>query len=500
MAIAGLDIGTTGCKCTVYDRSGQLLSEAYREYPARETADHGLDASVVWECTKAVLKEAAGVGKPIAAIGITSFGEAAVLLDRADAPLAFSLLYTDPRGKEQCERLAAHFGGEELFRSTGLKPSPMYTIPKLMHIRENHPGLFAQCERICLFADYMVYMLSGVRQVDYSSASRTMAFDIHTLQWNEAILAFAGISRTLLPAPVPIGTRAGPVRREWARELGLSEDTVIVSGCHDQLAAAIGTGAYKPGMAVDGTGTVECITPVFGTGIRSHLLYSGSYAMVPFLNGQLATYAFSFTSGALLKWYRDKLAAAEADAARGLGINPYEFFNGQVDAASPSGLLVLPHFSGAATPYMDPESRGAVIGLTTETTSRDIYQALMEGVTYEMALNLEQLSAAGIEIRTIRATGGGALSDIWLQMKADIWNLPVVSLGAAQSGTLGCIMLAGAACGIYGSVAEAERIFVKAGRTYAPDPARHEIYRKWYRKYKKCYEAVKTILAADREE
>ncbi|KAG2870425.1 hypothetical protein PC115_g25128 [Phytophthora cactorum] len=116
-----------------------------------------------------------------------------------------------------------------------------------------------------------------------------------------------------------------------------------------------------------------------------------------------------------------------------------------------------------------------------------------------MALNLERLSEAGIEIHTLLATGGGALSHIWLQMKADILNRPIVSLGAAQSGTLGCIMLAGVACGIYSSLEDAESVYVKVRHTYTPDSGKHEHYNKWYNKYKKCYEAVKSVMTVDQE-
>lgn len=501
MAIAGIDIGTTGCKCTIYDREGNFLSEAYREYNAAfDEEQHLVDALMVWENTRAVLMEAARKAPSIEAIGVTSFGEAAILLDKNGLPLAPSMLYTDPRGSEQCKRLIEHFGLDYLTKNTGLSPSPMYSISKLMWLKESKPELLKACESICLFEDYIVYMLSGVRQIDYSLASRTMAFDINSLQWNELILDYAGIDRKLFSNTVPTGTRAGKIRSELAIELGISSNAIIVSGCHDQIAAAIGTGVYKTGMAVDGTGTVECITPVFDSNIEHHKLYKGSYAIVPFLDNQYVTYAFSFTGGALLKWYRDKLAFMEAEEARNMGKNPYDFFNDQVEYSKPSGLLILPHFAGAATPYMDNESKGAIVGLTVDTSSSDIYQALMEGVTYEMYLNIEGLEDAGIKIEKIRATGGGAASSLWLQMKADILNKPIVSMGAAQSGTLGCIMLAGLASGMYKSMEEAEKILVKERQTYYPNASKHEEYKKLYKKYKKLYSAVKTVLIDEQEE
>ena len=498
MAIAGIDIGTTGCKCTIYDREGNLISEAYREYSTIISSEHHtLDALIVWENTRAVILEASRAVRTIEAIGVTSFGEAAILLDKNGIPITPSLLYTDPSGSEQCKRLTEHFGLDYLTASTGLNPSPMYSISKLMWLKENKAEHYSRCESICLFVDYIVYMLSGIRQIDYSLASRTMAFDINHLEWNDEILQYAGIEKEKFSKVVPTGTSAGRIRKELALELGISEDAIIVSGCHDQIAAAIGTGVYKTGMAVDGTGTVECITPVFDSQIDRAKLYDGSYAIVPFLDHKYVTYAFSFTGGALLKWYRDKLAYMEAEAARSLRLNPYDFYNQQVDYTKPSGLLILPHFAGAATPYMDNDSRGAIIGLTTDTTGSEIYQGLMESVTFEMYLNMERLAEAGIHIEKIRATGGGATSSLWLQMKADILNVPIVSLGAAQSGTLGSIMLAGLACGIYQSMEEAEKIFVKENQTYYPDPQKHQEYQKFYKKYKKLYSAVKSVLAEE---
>ncbi|AJG98220.1 hypothetical protein LF65_01615 [Clostridium beijerinckii] len=498
MAIAGIDIGTTGCKCTIYDQEGNLISEAYREYNAIITQEqHLLDAHLVWENTRAVLIEAAKKSPKIEAIGVTSFGEAAILLNKDGIPLVPSMLYTDPRGEMQCNKLIEHFGKDYLARSTGLNPSSMYSISKIMWLKDQKQEVFEKCKSICLFEDYIVYMLSGIRQIDYSLASRTMAFDINSLQWNEEILEYAGIDKKLFSTVVPIGSKAGNIRKELAIELGINGDAIIVSGCHDQIAAAIGTGVYKVGMAVDGTGTVECITPVFDGNIESQRLYGGSYAIVPFLDNNYVTYAFSFTGGALLKWYRDKLAFMEAEVAAKLGKNVYDMFDEQVDYSKPSGLLVLPHFAGAATPYMDNESKGAIIGLTTDTRNCDIYQALMEGVTYEMYINIEKLADAGINIEKIRATGGGATSKLWLQMKADILYKPVISLGAAQSGTLGCIMLAGLACGIYNSMEEAEKIFIQERDTYYPNSQKHEEYKKIYRKYKKLYNAVKLVLTAE---
>ena len=494
MSLAGIDIGTTGCKCTIYSIDGRLISESYTEYEIQNGEEHELDPYMVWEKTKIVLKEASTNVERIIAIGITSFGEAAILLNEEGEPLLNSLLYANPKGEEQCQHLIRKLGKEYIIKTTGLNPSHMYSISKLMWLNKFEAEKFSQCANIHLFEDYIVYKLCGVRQIDYSLASRTMAYDINTLKWDDQILDFAGINKSHLPKTVPIGSIAGQINSVIANELGINEDALIVSGCHDQIAAAIGTGTYKKNCAVDSTGTVECITPVFDRSIDLRKLSENSYAVVPFIYDKYVTYAFSLTGGALLKWYRDQLMDVEADMIEKGGKIAYNVFNDSVDDTKPSGLLVLPHFSGAATPYMDKDSKGAIIGLTTNTTKAELYQGLMEGVTFDMKVNVERLEDAGIYIDKLRATGGGAVSSIWLQMKADILNRPIISLGAAQSGTLGCIMLAGLACNVYDSIEEAENIFVKEENIYYPQKNKHHLYMNYYTKYKKMYKSVKTVI------
>ncbi len=494
MSIAGIDVGTTGSKCTIYSRDGRFLGDAYEEYT--DIRDDELDGGMVWQCVKHVLKKAAEIaGEPVEAIGVTSFGETAILLDENDEPVCPSILYTSPKGDKECEELTAKLGADYICRVSGVAPHSMYSVPKLMWVSTKAPDVFAKAKRICLFSDYIVYMLSGVHQIDYSLAARTMALNVRALKWDEAILNAAKIPLGLMPMIVPTGSMAGIIRPAVAAELGLPETAMIVTGCHDQVGAAVGTGTLEKGMAVDGTGTVECITPVYGADVDQEKLYDHGYAVIPYLDSErYVTYAFSFTGGALLKWYRDNLAAAEAKAAKERGESVYDYFNAQVKPG-PSGLLLLPHFAGAATPYMDTEAKGMLVGLTTGTESADIYKALMEGVTFEMRVNMELLEEAGIHISSLLATGGGARSALWLQMKADILNVPIISLGEAQSGTLGCIMLSGVACGMYDSLEDAAKVFIRRAAEYTPNPEAHAAYEAWFARYKKLYRCMKEIYA-----
>ncbi|MBC7960900.1 MAG: carbohydrate kinase, partial [Vallitaleaceae bacterium] len=220
MSIAGIDIGTTGCKCTVYSDEGIFLNEAYREYHmTKKHGEHELDAWVVWEKVKEVIKDASKDVENLRTIGVTSFGEAAILVGDDDKPLLNAMLYTDPRGEAQCKKLGDLLGNNKISKITGLNPHHMYSISKLMWIVENKPEIYEATKRILLFQDYIVYMLSGIAQIDYSLASRTMAFDIVCLDWDDELLTLAGINKEKLSCVVPTGSKAGVIKNELAQEL-----------------------------------------------------------------------------------------------------------------------------------------------------------------------------------------------------------------------------------------------------------------------------------------
>lgn len=500
MKIAGLDIGTSGCKCTVFDESGTYLGKAYREYPAkRSVGSHELDISVVMDGVYAVIREMAEKYPDIAGIGVTSFGETFVCVDEEGRPLFPAMLYTDPRGREECRELTEKLGEKEIAAITGLRPHEMYSISKIMWIRRNRPELYALVRRIFLMEDYVVYHLTGQAQIDYSLASRTMAFDIRKLDWSAEIFEAAGIDRELMSKPVPTGTLAGDIRPEAAEKTGLSGGTKVVSVSHDQVAAAVGAGAFDGSVAVDGAGTVECLTPVYERIPDLDVMYQGYFSVVPYvIPGTYVAYAFSYTGGALLEWCTRTLAKKETELAKAQGISVNEYlereYAKQKAGDEPGGLLVLPHFAGAATPYMDTGSRGAILGLTAATTAADIYRGCMEGVAYEMYLNLQALKGSGIRFEKLHATGGGARSEVWMQMKADVLNLPIVTLQTADAGTVGSAMLTGIAIGLFRDLKDAAAHMVEKVKTYEPREEMHKKYLEIYERYEKLYRAVRPLM------
>ena len=496
MKIAGLDIGTTGCKLTVFDERGQDLGKAYRDYPVRrQVGGHEIDISVVMDSVCAVIREMTDRYPDIMGIGVTSFGETFVMTDEAGTPLHTAMLYTDPRGAEECAELTAKLGAERIARISGLAPHEMYSVCKIMWLKKHRPEAYRQARHIFLIGDYVTWHLTGNAQIDYSLATRSMAFDIGKLTWSEEILNAAEIDVSLLSRPVPTGTAAGRVTKAAAEKTGLNPDCQIVTVSHDQVAAAVGAGAFDGETAVDGAGTVECLTPIYDSLPDIAVMSRGYFSVVPYvIPGKYVAYAFSYTGGALIQWCANTFAGAEQEEARRQGISVNMLLEQRCSKQGPTGLLVLPHFAGAATPYMDTGSKGAILGLTAGTTLGEIYRACMEGVAYEMRLNYDALAGSGIRFTRLHATGGGAKSRVWMQMKADILNLPITSLKTSDAGTVGSAMLTGVAAGLFGNLAEAAGVMVGQRETYDPDPRRHEQYMQVYERYKKVYQAVRPLV------
>lgn len=492
MIIGGLDVGTTGCKIALYNENCDLLNTYYNEYNAiHKNGQHEIDFADVKNGVLSILKEAVKDYK-IDALGVTSFGETFAMLDENDNILAPSMLYTDPRGLAECEFLCDDLGEDNLTLLTGVKPHPMYSISKIMWHKNNNSMAFKKCKRILLGEDFIIYTLTGNAQIDYSLAARTAAFDIEKKCWIKDIFNAAGVDISLMSNPVPTGTVAGKITESIKNELGIDYDITVVNGCHDQVAGMIGSGVFETYQAMDGTGTVECIPVILREKPTNIKFYEGGYSVVPYLGDLYACYALSFTGGATLKWFRDNFAELEFEKAEHDNKNVYAELDKAV-SDKPTGILVLPHFAGAATPYMDNDSKAAFVGVTLETTKYDLYKALMEGTSYEMLLNFNTMKALTGEIKEIRATGGGATSNVWLQIKADILNTEITALSCKEVGAAGTTAIAGVAINVFESLEESVSNMVKVRSAFAPNKENTNVYSELYKKYVNLYSAVKGL-------
>lgn len=497
MPLLGVDVGTTGCKCTLFDDEENVIGYAYKEYFFEEYSDgrQELDARKVWESVKFVIHEAVkGRYLSNTAIAVSSIGEACVPVDSNGKVLCNSIMYTDIRGVGESEYLKKRLGSSRIMEITGLSAHSMYTVCKIMWMKEHMPDVYSRVWRFLLIGDFIAYRLSGQPVIDYSLASRTMAFDVIKKEWSNEILEAAGLCDAKFSDLEAAGSIIGTVKKEVAIELRLPLSTIVVTGGHDQACAALGAGITTEKSAVYGMGTAHCITTALKKPNMGMEMLEQNYNCEPHLiDGMYISLAFCFSGGALLKWYRDCFAAAEVKAAEKIGMGVYDYLE-QTAAKEPTDLLVLPYFSGAGTPYMNPYSKGAILGLTLDTTAAQFYRALLEGVAYEMRFNMECQEKAGIRIDSLRAVGGGTKSNLWPQIAADIMGKKIECLNIEESGTVATAMLAGRGLGIYGSWDEALQKFVKIKKTYISNAISHAEYNKHFEMYKKVYDATKKIF------
>lgn len=497
MSLLGVDVGTTGCKAAAFSEHGLCLASAYREYPALHPRDGWaeLDSRSVWDCVQATIGEvAAQVAKdPIRALSVSSLGEAATPVSKDREILGPCILSSDTRGADYIEVLAREIGQEEFYSINPNILGVSFSLPKLLWLRQHKPNLYAQADKFLLWGDLVGYMLGCDPVTSYSLANRTLLFDIRTEDWSERLLSLTGIERTKLPKPVPSGTIAGTLNDRVARAMNLPAGVLVVVGGHDQCSNSLGAGIYEAGKAVCGIGTFECITPTYdripemgpmlrnGFGVEHHVLPG---LFVSFIYNQ---------GGCLVRWFRDTFARADRKLVPA-GEDIYEVLAREMPA-DPTRLFTLPYFELTGPPQFVADASGVILGLKTNTTRGEIFKSIMESVTFYFAESVKALAEMGMDISEFVATGGGAKSDSWLQIKADVFGVPFVRPCVTEASVLGAAMLAGISTGVFASPAEAVSQFVKRGRVFNPDPDRHKVYREKLRVYRELFPLLKDFLA-----
>ncbi len=474
MSLLGIDIGTSGCKAAAFSYGGRQLSFAYREYPTLYNGDKGaeLDSRQVFSSVCECVREAScsASADPVKALCVSSMGEAAVPVSRKDGILGDSILSMDMRGGEYVRELMEKIGEEEFYSINANIPSPAYSFPKLAWIREHQQELYSRTEHFVLWDGLLGYLCGCEPFISHSSASRTMLFDLKREDWSGEILGMAGMDRTKLPRCLRSGTVAGHVGKAMTGKLGLPDNVAVVVGAHDQCCNALGAGICRPGSAVDGIGTFECITPVYqGIPDMERMRQCGLNIEHHVVPGLFVSFIFN-QAGSLVKWFRRTFASAENDP------DIYEKLSAEMPP-EPSGLTILPYFEPTGAPGYVSDASGIIAGLRTSSSRGEILKGIMEGVTFYFAQYVNLTKPLGIDCSSFVATGGGAKSDSWLQMKADIMGVPYMRPKVSEAGLAGAAMLAGMGVGEFNSFNEAVEAFVSIERCFEPDPRRHEIYR-----------------------
>jgi xylulokinase len=495
-ATMGVDIGTSGAKAVVFDQGGRLLASAYCSYDVR-TPSPGraeLGSLEVMDACRAVIAQAAGeCDLPVVALGVSSQGEAFTAIDEAGRPLTPALVSSDMRAEPYVQTFVDRFGGERLYEITGHTAHPMFTLFKMLWLRDNEPAAWASARQLLCFEDLLEREL-GIEQpaMGWPLAGRTMLFDVCTHEWSPAILDAIELDPARLARPMASGSSAGTIPPAICRQLGLAEGAVVVTGGHDQPCGALGAGVTRAGIAMYGTGTVDCITPAFAEPtFTAQLRQSNLCTYDHTAAGMYTTVAFSLTGGNILKWFRDQFGLAELDQARRSGQDVYELL---VDLAGdePSGLLTLPYWTPSGTPHFDTATPGAIVGWRMTTTRGEMLRSLLEGVTLEMRLNLEILESAGCAIDELRAIGGGAKSRRWMQLKADVLDTPITILDITEAGCLGTALLARSA--VSGEpMSELAEKWIRPVQTLQPHPARADHYAELLERYRTLYQTIRSF-------
>ena len=497
MTLLGLDVGTTGCKAIAFDTGGNILGQGFREYgvicdaPAKAEQD----AEQVWLLTREVLREAVvrSGAKDIRALSVSVQGDAIIPVDKNFQALHPAILGMDYRSRLQSEQCAETLGAFALFQRTGMRPHPMNSLTKVLLLRELAPAVFDRAFRVVTYADFLLGKLGGEGVIDYTMASRTMAFDLESLKWSPEIHEALGLNASLWSPAVASGTPVGTIRRALAEELGLPPDLLLVAGGHDQTCAAIGAGAIRKGLGTVSTGTAEVLSTAIDKPVLSREMFDGFYpCYLHAKSGMYFTFSLNHIGGILLKWWRDNFAASEVNGAASHAQDAYQV----IDENMPEGLspvMFLPHLNGSGTPTCDLESKGAVVCLTLATTRHDIAKAILEGLTFELRTNLDTMGSCGIEIAELVAVGGGAKSARWLQLKADVLNRPLRTLHCREAACLGAALLAGTAAGAYRTLEEAASQTVRYEREYVPVPEKAAIYADRYATYQQMYPSLREL-------
>ena len=501
MYYTGLDIGTTGCKAAVYDETGKSFGKSYREFNVLNPAPGWFeqDPELVWDCVTTVLREAIGQAKEngaaaeeFAAICTSVLGEEIMPVDADFQPLRTSILGMDYRADKETEELCAALGKRWIYETTGFPPHPMGSLPTILWMRRNQPELIEKTYKYVTFTEFVMHRLGAEGgAIDYPQAGRTMAFDIDRKVWSDELLQCSDIPADKFCPAFESGSVVGTMSRKAAEMLGLTTRVKLIAGGQDQTCSALGAGLIDDTIAMDSHGTVEgigIVTPNKYTGQRAFDAAVSCYLYT--IPGKYFLMSCSQVGGLLLKWYKNNFSLAEIEEAERRGMDVYDVMSEHAPNR-PAEEMVLPHFIGSGPPWNDLDSRGAMVGLSMDTTRHDLVKAIMDSLTYEFRINMEFYEEAGFNFDSIRVVGGVSKSPFWMQIKADILNRDVANVVEKDSACLGAAMLAMKAEGEYSTVEDAVKACVKVDQVYHPNSELVPLYEKKYRKYTRLYECLK---------
>jgi len=484
----GIDLGTSNVKLLLVNKDGNILKMVSREYDVAfpHTGWAEQNPADWWDAVCDGVKEliADTDSSEIAGIGCGGQMHGLVALDSDDNVIRPVILWNDSRTEKQVEYLNNIIGKENLSKMTGNIAFAGFTAPKLLWMRENEPDNFARISKIMLPKDYINYKLTGVHACDFSDASGMLLLDVEHKQWNDAMLEICGISSEIMPRLFESYEVISTVLPEIAHTLGLPQNVRVVAGAGDNAASAIGTGtigAGKCNISLGTSGTIFISNDKFKVD-DNNALHSFAHA-----DGGYHLMGCMLSAASCNKWFCEEI------------LNVTDFSKEQInisyDDLGGNDVYFLPYLMGERSPINDTNARGTFIGMSMNTTRKQMVQAVLEGVAFAIRDSFEVAKSLGITIDSSKVCGGGAKSALWKKILSNVLNIPLESLETEQGAGYGGAMLAMVGCGEYASTYECAQKIVSVCETVYPTTELVEKYQSRYQKFSKIYPQCKGLFA-----
>lgn len=496
--LLGIDIGTSGTKTLVCDADGKVLATAMAEHPISSPKPGWSEQNpedwwrATAKATKAVLKKAKLKAGDVGAVGLSGQMHGSVFLGDGPKALRPALLWNDQRTAEQCAEIESKVGGREALIELVANPALTgFTAPKILWVRQHEPKVYDRVRHILLPKDYIRYRMTGEYATEVSDASGMLLLDVVNRTWSNKLLSLLDIDKSLLGRLYESQEITGTLHAQGASTLGLCEGTPVVGGAGDQAAGAVGNGIVTTGIVSATLGTSGVVFAHADQPTRDPR--GRVHTMCHAVPGKWCVFGCMLSAGGSFQWFRNTLGQNEVAAAKKKGVDPYELLIAEAKQAPPGceGLFFLPYLTGERCPHPDPNARGGWVGATSRTTREMLVRSLVEGVTFGMRDALEIMRGMGIEIRQVRASGGGARSAFWRQLQADVYRSPLVLTNATEGPAYGVALLAGVGTGAWSSVEEACKRAIKQTQKVAPKAKASALYDRQYGVYGKLYGDLK---------
>jgi xylulokinase len=493
--ILGVDVGTGGTRAVVVDRKGAIISSATAEHIPFASPKIGWaeqDPHDWYQATGSAVRQAISSGgvspSDIAAVGLAGQMHGAVLLDEDNEVLRPALIWCDQRTQAQCDWLNAKIGERQIIELTCNPALTNFTLTKLLWVRDNEPEIWKRFRRVLLPKDYVRFRLTGEHAMDVADASGTLMLDVAKRRWSEEMMSAAGLPMSILPQLYESPEVCARISEAGADHTGLKAGTPVVAGAGDQAGGAVGMGIVRPGAVSATIGTSGVVfaataNPAMDAKGRVHTFCHA----VP---GGWHVMGVTQAAGLSFRWIRDMLRGSSAN----LSYDDLTREAASVPAGS-NGVLWAPYLMGERTPHLDPNARGTLTGLAASHTRAHVTRAVLEGVAFSLKDTFSLFDEMQVPVRNVRLGGGGARSQLWRQIQADVYAHDVEILAAEEGAAYGGALLAGVGAKFWDSVESACEAVVQVQQRVSPDPRAVQALAKQYQNYRQLYPALKPLFA-----